>query len=155
MAVPSQGFRRGPRCPTSTGMVLPVEVRFRNMRSSEAIEAAVREHADKLDRFHPRITSCRVMVEALHRRHEKGVVFHVRVDVTVPGHELVAKSEPAPHHLHEDVFIAVRDAFDEIRRELQDEIRRRRGYVKGQPPQSGEEESAAAPPPGAPGPTRG
>ncbi len=116
-------------------MILPVEVRFRHMRPSDAIEAAVREHAEKLDRFHPRITSCRVMIEEIHGgQHHKGAVFHVRVDVTVPGRELVARSEPPPQHHHEDVFLAVRNAFDEIRRELQDDSQLRRGYVKAHAP---------------------
>ncbi len=136
-------------------MVLPVEIRFRNMRSSEAIEAAVREHAEKLDRFHPRITSCRVMVEASHRRHEKGVVFHVRVDLTVPGRELCAHAEPTPHHFHEDVYIAIREAFDEIRRELQDDLRRRRGYVKGHEPGAEETETTESRGARAAGPARG
>ena len=120
-------------------MLLPVEVKFRHMRSSDTIEAAVREHAAKLDRFHPHITSCRVMIEAIHPGHPKSAVFHVRIDVTVPGRELVARSEPPPQHFHEDVFIAVRDAFDEIRRELQDDARRRRGYVKTHAPGTLEE----------------
>jgi len=115
-------------------MLLPVEVTFRHMPPSESLEAAVREHAAKLDRFHSRITSCRVMVEVLHQRHFKGSVFHVRIDVTVPGAELVASSEPPPQHFHEDVHIAIRDAFDRMRRELQDLARKSRGFIKSHEP---------------------
>ena len=119
-------------------MLLPVEIRFRHMRSSAAIEASVREHAAKLDRFHPHLTSCRVMIEELHGGHHKGAVFHVRIDVTVPGHELVAHSEPPPQHVHKEVHLALRDAFDEMRRELQDDIQRRRGEVKSHEPRPAE-----------------
>jgi ribosome-associated translation inhibitor RaiA len=111
-------------------MIIPIEVTFRGLDRSEAIEAAVREHATKLDAFHPRIMSCRVMVEASHHRHTKGTVHHVRIDVRVPGAELVAGAEPAPGHFHEDVYVAVREAFDEVRRELEDHARRQRGDVK-------------------------
>jgi ribosome-associated translation inhibitor RaiA len=115
-------------------MLLPLEITFRHMNHSAALEAVVREHAAKLDRFHPHMTSCRVMIEELHGGHHKGAVFHVRLDVTVPGGELVAHSEPPPQHFHEDVRVAIRDAFDEMRRELQGNIQRRRGDVKSHGP---------------------
>lgn len=112
-------------------MVIPLEVTFRNMARSDAIEAAVRERAAKLDRFHSRIMSCHVIVEELHRRSRTaGTVYHVRVDVTVPGRELVAHKEPAPQRFQEDVYIAIRDAFDQMGRELEDYARRQRGDVK-------------------------
>lgn len=111
-------------------MQLPVQVIFRNMVPSAAVEAEVRERAEKLERCSDRITSCRVAIEARHRRHRQGNLYHVRVDVKVPGAELVASREPAAQHAHEDVYVAVRDAFDAIRRRLEDHARERRGEVK-------------------------
>jgi ribosome-associated translation inhibitor RaiA len=73
----------------------------------------VREKAAKLDRFSDHITSCRVMIEAPHRRHWQGTLFHVRLDLTLPGGEL-----------------AVRDAFDAAARQIEDHVRRQRGDVK-------------------------
>jgi cold shock CspA family protein len=57
-------------------------------------------------------------------------VYHVRVRVTVPGAELVAHDEPPPQRFHEDVYIAIRDAFDRVRRELEEQARERRQEVK-------------------------
>lgn len=112
-------------------MVIPLEITFRNMARSDAVEAAVRARAAKLDRFHPRIMACRVIIEALHRRAARaGTVYHVRVDVTVPRGEMVGHQEPPPQRFHEDVYIAIRDAFDRVRRELEDHARRQRGDVK-------------------------
>jgi cold shock CspA family protein len=112
-------------------MELPLEVTFKNLAHSDAIEADVRERAEKLDHFHPRITACRVMIETLHKRARRaGTVYHVRVDVTVPGGEVVAHEEPAPQRFHEDVYIAIRDAFHGARRALEDHARRQRGWVK-------------------------
>jgi ribosomal subunit interface protein len=111
-------------------MQIPLEVTFRNMRHSDAIEEAVRKRAEKLDRYHPRIMACRVMVEASHHRSTKGAVYHVRVDVTVPGGEFVAHREPPLQNFHEDVYIAIRDAFDRVRRELEDHARAQRGDTK-------------------------
>jgi ribosomal subunit interface protein len=119
-------------------MKLPLEVTFRNLARSEAIEAAVIKHAERLDRYHPRIMSCRVAVEARHRHHHRGNLYHVRVDVTAPNAEFVASREPGAHRAHEDVYVAVRDAFDAMRRQLEDHARRRRGDVKRhQPPAHG------------------
>jgi ribosomal subunit interface protein len=112
-------------------MIIPPEVTFRNLERSDAIEAAVLERIEKLDRFYPRITSCRVIVEASHHRaRTAGTVYHVRVDLTVPGGELVGQYEPQPQRFHEDVYIALREAFDQVRRELEEYARRQRGDVK-------------------------
>jgi cold shock CspA family protein/ribosome-associated translation inhibitor RaiA len=112
-------------------MLIPMELTFRHMAHSEAIEEVVRRKASKLDQFYKRVTSCRVLVEALHHTSSaKGLVYHVRVDVTVPGGELVARREPPCQHFHEDVFIALRDAFDGVCREIQDYAQVRRGDVK-------------------------
>jgi ribosomal subunit interface protein len=111
-------------------MVIPVLITFRHMQPSHAIEDAIRELAAKLDRFHPRITSCRVAVEAARHRHMKSSVFHVRVDVTVPGSELVAVSDTSAPSPHQDVYLALSDAFHEMRRQLEDHASRVRGDVK-------------------------
>ncbi len=111
-------------------MQLPLEVTFRNMDRSEAVESAVRERAAKLDHFADHIMSCRVVVEAPHKHHHQGGLFHVRIDIKVPGRELVVSREPAGHHAHEDVYVAVRDAFDAARRQLEDYVRHVRGDEK-------------------------
>lgn len=111
-------------------MQLPLQVSFRNMPPSDAIEAAVRERAARLDRFFDRIMACRVVVEAPHQHHRKGKLYHVRIDLTVPGEELVVSREPAEHHAYEDVYVAIRGAFDEARRQLEDYVRRHREWKK-------------------------
>lgn len=118
-------------------MQLPLQISFRGMERSEAIETRIRERAAELDQYYDRITSCRVVVESPHRRHHQGKLYHVRIDLTVPGAELVVTREPAEHHAHEDVYVAIRDAFDAAQRRLADHRRRQRGDVKlheGAPP---------------------
>lgn len=111
-------------------MQLPLQISFRNLDRSEAIEARIRELAEKLDQFHEQIMSCRVMVEAPHKHRHKGNLYHVRLDVKVPGNELVASREADLHRSHEDIYVAIRDAFDAMRRQLEDHARRRRQDVK-------------------------
>lgn len=111
-------------------MQLPLQITFHKMAHSDAIEALVREKARKLDQFADHIMSCRVVVEVPHHHHEYGNQYQVRIDITVPGEEIVANREPAQHTQYRDVQVAIRDAFDAAERQLEDYVRRRRGYVK-------------------------
>jgi ribosomal subunit interface protein len=111
-------------------MDIPLQVSFRNMDHSDAVEAQVRERAAKLENFFRRITSCRVVVEAPERRHRKGKLYHVRIELAVPGRELIVSRHPSQKHAHEDVYVAIRDAFDAARRQLEDHARKLAGKVK-------------------------
>jgi ribosomal subunit interface protein len=106
------------------------QVTFRGMDPSPAIEARVREAMDKLGQFHNRITSCRVVVEAPHRRRTKGKLYTIRIDMTLPGKEIVVTREGRLNHAHEDVYVALRDAFDAARRQLENHAREQRGQTK-------------------------
>jgi len=110
--------------------VQPVEIVFHNLSPSPAIEARIRDRVAKLDRFYDRIMTCRVSVEAAHKHHHKGNLYRVRIDLTVPDDELIVSRVPDDQHAHEDVYVAIRDAFDAMRRQLEDYARRRRGKVK-------------------------
>jgi ribosome-associated translation inhibitor RaiA len=129
-------------------VVLPIQITFRNMDHSDRIEKKIQKEAAKLDRFYDRIISCRVMVEAPERHHQRGNAHHVRIDLGLPGEELVVKSEPSLHSSlqqtgeqrvskrqqlqvpHKEAELAVRDAFRSARRRLQDFVQQRRGEVK-------------------------
>lgn len=111
-------------------MQVPLQIDFQNMDRSDAVEARVRERVDKLEQFYPRITGCRVTVVAPHRHHRKGKLYEVRIDVDVPGkHVLVTHTGPK-NHAHEDVYVALRDAFNAAQRQLEDHSRKVRQKVK-------------------------
>jgi ribosomal subunit interface protein len=111
-------------------MQAPLEIVFHNVDRSPSVEAAVRERAAKLELFAENITSCRVAVEAPHKNHQQGNLYTVRVDLRFPGGEIVANRSHSEDHAHEDVYVALRDAFKAVRRQLQDRQRIRRGEVK-------------------------
>ena len=111
-------------------MQLPLQITFRNLEHSDAIEAKIREKATKLERYADNMTSCRVVVEAPHQHHHKGVIYKVNIDITLPGKEIVVNNHSDLNHAHEDVYVAMRDAFDAARRQLEDYLRKRRGDVK-------------------------
>lgn len=105
-------------------MQVPLELSTRRITLSPALEAELRKRAAKLERHYDRITSCRIAVELPSNHHNEGGPYRVRVDITVPGSELVADKEA------EDLSIAIREAFEAAERQVEEFSRRRRGEVK-------------------------
>lgn len=106
-------------------MKLPLQIVFRDFPQSEAVEAAIREKAEKLEQFFDRIMGCRVTAGLVQKHPHQGRLHYVRIDLTVPGAELVVNRDKA-----EDIYVAIRDAFDHARRQLEDYASKRRGEVK-------------------------
>lgn len=107
-------------------MEIPLQITLHGMPRSDALDARIREKVTALERFSPRITSCRVVVQSLGKHQHQGRQFQVEVDVRVPGHaEMIAS-----RHHHEDVYVALRDAFDAMTRQVEDAAREQRGDVK-------------------------
>ncbi|MBX9634634.1 MAG: ribosome-associated translation inhibitor RaiA [Magnetospirillum sp.] len=118
-------------------MQIPLQITFHGIDHSDAAEERVREKVAKLEQFFDRITSCRVAIERNHKNssqlHQKGERFHVRVDLTVPGSELVVKRDSDEH---EDVYGALKGAFQAIERQLKEYVERSRGDVKSRAAQA-------------------
>ena len=106
-------------------MLLPIQLTVRDISNSDALQATIRRKADKLQTYYKRITSCRVVVEIAQNHKHQGKLYNVRVDVTVPGKELVST-----HKKHQDVYVAIREAFSVLGRQLEEHSRKRHGRVK-------------------------
>jgi cold shock CspA family protein/ribosome-associated translation inhibitor RaiA len=133
-------------------MEYPLQITYRNITPSETIEEWIHAEAAKLDRFYNRVMGCRVAIEMPHRHHRKGRHYHIRIDLTVPGEEIVVKREPSlsdrarqfgetelKKHLelqapHKNLRLAINDAFKAASRRLQDYARRQRGDTKSRAP---------------------
>jgi hypothetical protein len=129
-------------------MKLPLQITFRNMKSSALLEEWIQAEAAKLDTFYSQIMACRVAIEVPHRHHNNGKPLHVRIDLTLPGKEIVIKREPVPRHrprtiregdalikLHSmppyhDLHLVIHDAFKAAARRIHDFARYRRVNVK-------------------------
>jgi ribosomal subunit interface protein len=109
-------------------MKQPLQIIFHGMEVSAAVEEAARTKAAHLDRFASDIMGCRVVVDLLQKHQHHGRPFGVRIDLTLPGHELVVDRVQ-----HEDVYVALREAFDNMKRQLEDVVRLRRGDEKQHP----------------------
>lgn len=111
-------------------MQVPLEIAFRGVEHSEAVEAKIREKAAKLEQFCDNIISCKVAVEADHHHQHQGNLYHVRIDLSVPNKHLVVSRDHHDKQAHEDVYVALRDAFDAAKRQLEEHVRIQRGEVK-------------------------
>jgi ribosomal subunit interface protein len=105
-------------------MQTPVQIAFHGLDCSEAARGLIQEKADWLERFYDRITGCRVVVETPHRRRRQGNEYLVRIDLSVPGGELVVNRDFA----HQDLDVAIGRAFDAARRQLEEHVRRRQEF---------------------------
>jgi hypothetical protein len=129
-------------------MTIPLHITFRNMKHSAEVEDWIRAEAEKLTTFSNRIVGCRVAVEVPHRHHKKGKPLQIRIDLTLPGREIVIKrgstgihvspvkgitSTPGgarPNRPYSDLELVIHDAFKSAGRRVQDFARRRRGEIK-------------------------
>jgi cold shock CspA family protein/ribosome-associated translation inhibitor RaiA len=111
-------------------MQTPLQITFRHMPSSPAVEARARELATRLEHFHEHIIGCHVTIDApaAHRHH--GAPYTIKIDLGLPGRDVHVNSERAAHDAHTDIYVALRDAFDTATRLLEDRARQRRGDVK-------------------------
>ncbi len=105
--------------------MLPVQITVRDMPSSPALEDHLRKKANKLNQYYDRINSCKIVIHIPQKHKHQGKLFSVSIDLSVPGKELVVNRK-----LDEDVYIAIRDAFQAVQRQLETYICKRRGDVK-------------------------
>ncbi len=112
-------------------MATELEIVLRNIVPyEEAVRAEVTEKYTKLAKFCGSIMGCRIVVETPHRRHREGRLYHVSIELSLPQKKVVVDREPHAHSEHEDIFVAVRDAFRAARRKLEDQTRLVRNQVK-------------------------
>jgi len=129
-------------------MIHPLQITFRNIDHTDEADKLVREEAQKLDKYYPRIMSCRVLIETPHRHRGWGNPYRLRIDLGVPGKEIVVKHEPSLHGSgqrlaeapkakrleveapYKDLPHAIREAFKAAKRQLQEYARERRRNLK-------------------------
>lgn len=104
-----------------------LQITYRNMESSPALGERIRKEAGRLSRYFDRITSCHVIIEAPHRHKTKGRIYKVRIDLRLPRKGTAVGNASPQDHSHEDVYVAVRDAFAATAKQIAPRARRSRG----------------------------
>ena len=114
-------------------MISDTKIVFRGLDHSPSVEEVVQKRLQKLERFNHQIQSLRVTLEAPHNNHHKGNVYHVVVEALLPNHDIVVNNEQHDKHSHEDIYVAIRDAFDAMERRLKAATDRDRDFVRIKP----------------------
>ncbi|NUP13467.1 MAG: ribosome-associated translation inhibitor RaiA [Polyangiaceae bacterium] len=107
-------------------MLNPLQITFRGIEPLDSIRAYVEQRVAKLYSVHQHIQSCRVALESPHRHHHHGHHYRVRIDLTVPGDEIVVGCDPTKHRSHEDLYVAIDESVDQAVRALKERSRRSR-----------------------------
>jgi ribosomal subunit interface protein len=107
-------------------MSTPVQITYRGIDATPAIEDYVRRRAAKLETFSNRMTRCHVTIEAPHRRHRHGEPYRVRVELKLPGADLVVGDRSNSDATHRDLYAVIDETFDDAGRVLQDNVRKMR-----------------------------
>jgi ribosome-associated translation inhibitor RaiA len=106
-------------------MAIPTEITFHELDVSPAVEAAIARSVDRLEHVFERIESCVVRVNQPHRSQRHGRAFQITITLAVPGRDVAIS-----HVGHEDIYVAIADAFRAARRRLLEQVEIRRGFVK-------------------------
>ncbi len=112
-------------------MQVPMRIVVKNVPRPDEARALAREAASVLERFHSRITACRVSITNPESRHAKGGLYDVHVVLRVPAHdEIVVSRQAGDQPEREHLRVSLKKAFALARRRLQDVAREMRGDVK-------------------------
>lgn len=117
-------------------MQYPAQITFHGLEHSDAVTARVNEKLAKLEQYCSTIIGARVTIEKHHRNpsaeHRKGEPYHISIELSVPGDTLVVRRDPKDTalHDHDDVLLALRDAFLAMGRQVKDYVDRRRDTVR-------------------------
>jgi len=122
-------------------MAFPLQIQFIDLPPSDAVAVKIRKKFEGLERYSSRILACHVWVEKPMGHHRKGLLYEVQARLILPGEELVVVAQPA----EEDVYVAIRNAYDALRRKIQDHERRQRDRVLAHPRRRTRTEPAAPP----------
>ncbi len=119
-------------------MQAPTEIAFRHYEPSDEARGEIDREVKRLEEFGPRITSCNVVVEGPSARRRQGGLFKVDLRIAMPERKEIVVSKTHFHaHEREHPLVAIREAFDEAIRQIEDAARETRGDVKEHaPPQS-------------------
>lgn len=106
-------------------MKLPIQITTRDIPNSHVLKDHIYAKAQKLDRFYNRIMACRVVIEAPQKHQHQGKLYNLRIDITVPQEEIVVT-----RNRNEDIYVALRDAFDDAKRQLEGYSEKQQGNGK-------------------------
>ena len=113
-------------------MQVPLQLTFRDISHLDFVEKRIYDKVEKLKKYSEKIIFCRVIVTAPPRQHHKGKIYHVSIDIRLPGKKIVVARDPG-NPSHDNGYIAIRDAFEAARRQLKKLVRQKRNRYQRTP----------------------
>lgn len=110
--------------------MMDLKIQFLDFADSESVRSAVESHAEALEKSSDRIMSCHVLISKPHRKLHQGGLYHIKLRLHMPGTQIVVDKESGLNHAHEDIYVAIRDAFLAARRKVEDYARVQSGNIK-------------------------
>lgn len=117
-------------------MQLPLDISYRNVDKTEALDTLIRDKATKLEEVCDHIMGCHIAIEQTHTNPDQGSPYRVRIDLTVPpNHEIVAEKSPDEGIQYDSLQMVIRDAFEAARRQLKELNEKQNNRTKSHPEQ--------------------
>ncbi|MDG0815954.1 HPF/RaiA family ribosome-associated protein [Bdellovibrio svalbardensis] len=110
--------------------MIDLKIQFLGFPESEAVSAAVWDYVEHLEKLCDQIMSCHVVINRPPQKSHQGGIYHIKIRLHMRGANIIIDKEPGKNHAHEDVYVALRDAFDAAKRKVEDFMRIRSGRVK-------------------------
>lgn len=110
--------------------MIDLKVQYLGFPESDFVSAAVWDYVENLEKFCDQIMSCHVVITHPPRKHHQGGIYHVKIRLHLRGSDIIIDREASKNHAHEDVYVALRDAFGSARRKVEDYVRIQSGQVK-------------------------
>jgi cold shock CspA family protein len=111
-------------------VMVDLKIQYLGFSESEAVSAAVWDYVEHLEKLYGPIISCTVVISNPHRKHQKGRIYHIKVRMHLSGADIIVDKGAEKNHAHEDIYVALRDAFDAAKRKLADFSRIQEGRIK-------------------------
>ena len=111
------------------------QIVFHNIDQTDALTEAVQKRISKLERYCDQIIAGRVVLDSPHNNHHKGRVYSVGLEFHTPDMEVRVNQDQHDNHAHEDLYVAIRDAFNVAERQLKSVDKKHRAT----PPHKGAE----------------
>jgi ribosome-associated translation inhibitor RaiA len=114
-----------PVAPPAPKFIHPCHITFKGMDPTEAVRVEVRAWLDRLGPLTTSMIGGQVVVEAVDEGRRDDRRYHVRMELTMPEGVVTVGPDHPSNGAHEDVYVAVRNAFRAARRQLEVSIQAR------------------------------
>ncbi len=97
-----------------------VDVVYRDLDSSAALNEIITKKLEKLNRYTDQIVHSRVVLDTPHNHKHKGKQFRASIELDIKGHPVAITQDD------ESIHVAVRDAFSSAERKVKQLAARQR-----------------------------